>query len=315
MMSDPRVHIELASLIKLRSQAQSLQLRSGHASPTASMGGHRANARGRGIEFEEVRHYQAGDDVRAIDWRVTARSGKAHTKLFREEKERPVLLLVDQRQSMFFASRGQFKSVYAAKLAGIICWQSILQGDRVGGVVIGSQGINTIKPARGKHNALRLLGAIADQNSQLQNPFHNHAEPPPSLVDGLKNLAALSKPGSQVVIISDGVDLDEECKSLLWKMRQHARVDLVQILDPLEQQLPTGGIVGIGDGSHRRQIHLGNTSQRQAVEKQLQQQQQEVANICRASNCQHSLFSCDGDIMSDIHSWLRRPTQRQGRAT
>jgi uncharacterized protein (DUF58 family) len=314
MTADPRVYIDLDGLLKLQTEARGLQSQSGHASPVATMGGHRANARGRGIEFEEVRHYQAGDDVRAIDWRVTARSGKAHTKLFREEKERPTLLLIDQRQTMFFASRGQFKSVYAAKFAALQCWQGLLQGDRIGGVVLGENGIDAIKPARGKRNALRLLGCLADRNSQLSNPFQASTHEAPSMLEALQNLYALCKPGSQVLLITDGRGLDEGCQMLLWQMRQHARVDLVQILDPLEQHLPKGGVVGIGDGQQRRRLHLGSQQQRQAVEAQFEKQQQALADRCRASACQHSLFSCDGNLLDDVRHWLRRPSQRSGRA-
>lgn len=314
MSLDPRVHIDLDALLRLRNDARGLHTRSGHASPVASMGGHRANARGRGIEFEEVRHYQAGDDVRAIDWRVTARSGKAHTKLFREEKERPLLILVDQRQSMFFASRGQFKSVYAAKFAGIQCWQGLLQGDRIGGIVLGQQGIDVIKPARGKRNALHLLGCIAQRNAQLTNPFTSTPVTAPTFHQAMQSLLALCKPGSQVILLTDAHDLGELDKTVLWQMRQHSRVDLIQILDPLEQQLPLGGIVGIGNGSDRRRLHLGNTQQRFAVEAQLKQHQQHVADLCRASGCQHSLVSCDSVIAETMRTWLRRPSQRQGRA-
>ncbi|HSG59907.1 MAG TPA: DUF58 domain-containing protein [Pseudomonadales bacterium] len=315
MTLDPRVNLDLDALLRLRNDARGLQRNSGHASPVASMGGHRANARGRGIEFEEVRHYQAGDDVRAIDWRVTARSGKAHTKLFREEKERPLLLLVDQRQSMFFASRGQFKSVYAATFAGLQCWQGLLQGDRIGGIVLGQRGMDVIKAARGKRNALRLLGCIADRNSQLANPFTSAPPPSPSLSNALQQLLTLCKPGSHVVILTDAHDLHRADQTLLWQIRQHSRVDLIQVLDPIEQQLPTGGVVGIGNGTDRRRLHLGNHHQRRAVEQQLLQHQQFVAEICRASGCQHSLFSCDSDVTSAMREWLRRPSQRQGRAS
>jgi uncharacterized protein (DUF58 family) len=314
MSFDPRVHIDLDGLLRLRNDARGLQIHSGHASPVATMGGHRANARGRGIEFEEVRHYQAGDDVRSIDWRVTARSGKAHTKLFREEKERPLLILVDQRQSMFFASQGQFKSVYAAKFAAIQCWQGLLQGDRIGGVVLGQHGIDVVKPARGKRNALRFLGCIAERNAQLTNPFASPPVTAPSLHQAMQALLALCKPGSQVILLTDAHDLGELEKTVLWQMRQHSRVDLIQILDPLEQQLPPGGIVGIGNGHDRRRLHLGNKQQRQAIEAHLKLQHQAVAEHCRASGCQHSLVSCDSVIAETMRTWLRRPSQRQGRA-
>src|SRR6056300_461999 len=144
----------LEDLIALRFPAQQLRLARRKKALSALTGPNKSNFRGRGIDFEEVRSYQPGDDIRTIDWRVTARTGSAHTKLFREERERPVLVVVDQRSSMFFGSSHCFKSVLAAQLASLIAWSALDAGDRVGGLVFNGEEHREIRPRRSRKNVL-----------------------------------------------------------------------------------------------------------------------------------------------------------------
>ena len=109
------------------------------------------------MEYDESRLYQPGDDIRNIDWRVTARTGKPHTKLFREERERPVHVWVDLRAPMFFATRGKYKAVRAAELASLFAWTACQQGDRIGGIVFSDNSHHELKPQRGKSAVLRLI--------------------------------------------------------------------------------------------------------------------------------------------------------------
>lgn len=294
MMHDPRIHSSLEDLLAIRNEARSLQMRSGHASPVASIGGHRTNARGRGIEFEEVRHYQPGDDVRSIDWRVTARSGKAHTKIFREEKERPLLVLVDQRQSMFFGSHIQFKSVFAAKLASVYLWQGMSNGDRIGGIVLGNQQRAEIKAARGKRNALRLLGEMSAINQSLTNPFDAPCPIDNSLKDAIVSMSGIAKPGSQIVIISDCYDLDESCQMALWRLSQHSRVDVLHVLDPLERKMPQRGTFGISDGQNKQFLYIDDAAKQAEFEAYVLAKQRAVEKLCQTSACHYR------DINSDI---------------
>ena len=127
-------YIELDDLISARFLAKDLNLRHRRKALSLLAGPNKTNFRGRGIDFEEVRAYQAGDDIRTIDWRVTARSGKPHTKLFSEERERPLLVVNDQRQDMFFGSQHCFKSTLACYLGALLAWSGLNQGDRVGGL-------------------------------------------------------------------------------------------------------------------------------------------------------------------------------------
>jgi len=309
MMQDPRIHSSLEDLLAIRNDAKSLGLRSGHASPVASSGSHRANARGRGIEFEEVRHYQPGDDVRAIDWRVTARSGKAHTKIFREEKERPLLVLVDQRQSMFFGSQHQFKSVFAAKLAALYLWHGIHSGDRIGGIVLGNHRRCEIKAARGKRNAMRLLGELSDINQSLQNPFEHPVSIDFNLGESLYKMGAIAKPGSHIVIISDCYDLSPDARHDLWRLNQHSRVDLVHVLDPLERELPQRGIFGISDGQQRQFLNVDNPAKQQAFREHIRQRQMAIEDLCQQSGCHYREINSDLDPL-DAFKFLQLAPQR-----
>jgi len=127
--------VDAATLIGLRKTAKEMSLNTRLKSRSSIDGSSRSALRGRGMEFSEVRHYQPGDDIRNIDWRVTARTQETYTKLFQEEKERPVYLLVDQRQPMFFGSKLQFKSVLAAKAAAAIAWTAFANRDRLGAII------------------------------------------------------------------------------------------------------------------------------------------------------------------------------------
>ncbi|MBY0274525.1 DUF58 domain-containing protein, partial [Candidatus Binatia bacterium] len=136
MREDYGIVASVAELVALRSDAARLDASPRGRVRTLHAGAYASAFRGRGMEFDETRAYQPGDDVRAIDWRVTARTGRVHTKLFHEERERPVLLLVDQRMHMRFGTRDAFKSVVAARAAATVAWAARDQGDRVGGLIV-----------------------------------------------------------------------------------------------------------------------------------------------------------------------------------
>jgi len=125
---------------------------------------------GRGIDFEETRIYQPGDDIRTMDWRVTARTGKPHTKVYREERERPTFFLVDYNPSMFFGSKVAFKSVIAAKTAAILAWAAAREGNRVGGLVFSGNLLRTTPLKASSHGVLPLLKSLANVSSPPRYP-------------------------------------------------------------------------------------------------------------------------------------------------
>jgi uncharacterized protein (DUF58 family) len=224
----------LEDLIRLSQPAAGLTL----ARPTVralQSGQYLSAFKGRGMEFDETRLYAQGDDVRNLDWRVTARTGKPHTKLFREERERPVFLTVDYRSAMFFATRGMFKSAMAARLSALIAWSARRHGDRVGGQIFSEAESIELKPEHGHRAVLRLLKMLVDQASPRSD-----GTPETALQDALIRLPRHARPGSLVFVFSDFRHLTAAGEASLSRLSRHCDLVLVFIFDPLEQRLPLG---------------------------------------------------------------------------
>ena len=206
-------------------------------------GGGRAPIAERGgrVEFAEHRAYTPGDDPRNIDWRVTARSSEAYTKLFREERERPVLVLVDLRSNMHFATRGCFKSVNAARAAALVAWAAHHRGDRLGGIIFGDTTHRELKPRLGRQSALHYVHELVghpDWNKTVQASGENPQEPFRQALSALRRVA---RPGSLVVVISDFLGFDKMPQSYLAGIARHNEVLAVAVSDPLERELPPPG--------------------------------------------------------------------------
>ena len=233
--ADPRVFVSLASLIDLAGFVARVKLHHPQFHARQS-GGYVSRFKGRGMEFEEARIYQPGDDIRSIDWRVTARTGTAHTKIFREEREKPVFISVDNRATMKFATRGVFKSVLAAKLAGLLAWTAQQQGDRIGGQLFSGHACRELKPQNGRQAVLRFLDLLAKGNSGLPETQANADML--TLDQVLARLVHHARPGSLVYVISDFRGLDKQAEIHLAKLAEHCDVVLVFVYDPLEKRLP-----------------------------------------------------------------------------
>lgn len=249
-------YARLEDLLSTRHSAGKLNLKLARPSKALMNGPIKTRYKGRGMEFEEVRAYQPGDDIRTIDWRVTARTQVAHTKLFQEEREKPVLLLVDQRCTMFFGSQRCFKSVYAAHLAAMLGWAAIQQNDRIGAFIFGDNQQKDIRPKRSKHTQLSIIHELIAFNRRLTSPI-----PGPQhtrLSDLLTDARRVVKPGTKVFILSDFADFNEECEKPLYLLGQHNDVILFHIYDPLEQSWPKAAQLVISNGQQRLDIDGGN---------------------------------------------------------
>ena len=218
-------------------------------------GGMRASRfHGRGMEFSEVRAYQAGDDVRSIDWRVTARTGRPHSKLFEEERERPVWLIVDLGPSMRFGTREAFKSVAAARVAAILAWEAHGEGERVGGIVLAPGSTVELPPARTRRHMLRFLDVIATGTAM------GGEAPADDLESQLRWLAPRVRAGSRVVVVSDFYAHDEALALALRVLARRAEVTLVQVFDPIECTPPPAGRYRVSDGREIRSVASGRDS-------------------------------------------------------
>jgi uncharacterized protein (DUF58 family) len=243
--------VPLAALVGLRHHAGHVDIRERARRRGSALGARTSRFRGRGMDFEEVRVYQPGDDVRAIDWRVTARKGQPHTKVFREERERPLLLAVDARARMAFGSRVRFKYVAAAEVAALAAWAALARGDRVGGLVFGVRGTTALRPHRSEAGVLRLLAAIADSAPGGTDDAVDAAIAPPSLCDVLTRLATGAGHGL-VVLVSDFHDLDASAVQACERLCRRAEVIGIHVHDALEAELPPPAQYTVSDGSQRR---------------------------------------------------------------
>jgi uncharacterized protein (DUF58 family) len=236
------ISVSLKTLIDLAKPASSLNLHQAQFRARQS-GGYVSRFKGRGMEFDEARLYQPGDDIRSIDWRVTARTGKPHTKMFREERERPVFISVDNRLAMHFATRGVFKSVLAAKLAGLLAWTAEYHSDRIGGQIFSEQECCELKPQNGRHAVLRFLNAIVSRGEvkRTANEVADKIGTAITLEQVLARLTQHARPGSLVYIISDFRGINDQAETHIAKLSEHCEVVLIFIYDPLESSLPAKG--------------------------------------------------------------------------
>ena len=251
------VNTDLTRLISLRFGAARLNLFARSRAQSSLAGSVKSHFRGRGLDFDEVRHYQAGDETRAIDWRVTARTGTAHTKLFREEKERPVLLAVDQRRSMAFGSQQCFKSVQAAEVAALLGWAALRQSDRIGGLVFNDQAHEQVRPRRSQHAILQLLHQIDGFNKQLLVTSQSAEGGSNHLINDIAfELRQIAHHGSAVFLISDFSGFNEVGVKHLHQLKRHNDVTVVMVTDPMEYHLPAAGGSLFSDGGRRISVNL-----------------------------------------------------------
>ncbi|ERP93473.1 hypothetical protein Q666_09225 [Marinobacter sp. ES-1] len=238
--SNAATHITLPELVRLQADARALKLPSARPVRSRQAGLRQSRQRGRGMTFAEVRQYQPGDDIRSIDWRVTARRQSPHTKLYEEERERPVLLIADLGPTLFFASTGAYKQVRCAQVTTLLAWLALWAGDQVGGLVFNDQELEVLRPARRKKSVLRLLDALASQQHKPDVPPRPSA-PDHGLDTALAEARRVAHTGSRIFIISDFMNISDNTTSLLGALGRHNTVSALRIMDPLEKQLPDSG--------------------------------------------------------------------------
>ena len=247
-ISDPvrPLRAELIALSRLASQL-SLPSVCGHR---PSGGAFLSRLRGRGMEFEESRPYTPGDDVRCLDWRVTARTGRVHTKLFRDERERPVLLWLDLCASMRFATRGALKAVQASRAAVLLAWAAVHGSDRIGALVFQEHRHHEFRPRRGHAAVLGLihyLSSLPLWSAPVHALEQEHMEQ--ARRHALSRLACVARPGSLIILCSDFRHLDEHAASRMQQLAAHSELCFLWFYDVLERELPAGGVYGSATGT------------------------------------------------------------------
>lgn len=274
------VRISQAGLIRLNGPARAIALDVLRVN-SLQTGAYVSHFRGRGMEFDESRPYQPGDDPRNIDWRVTARSTEAYTKLFREERERPVLVVVDLRSNMHFATQGSFKSVVASHAAGLVSWAAHHRGDRLGGLIFGDTTHRELKPKLGRQAALRYVHELVghpDWETAARSPAGDRVPP---LTQAMASLRRVARPGSLVVIVSDFLGFSRAAQAYLAGVARHNEVLAVFISDPLEHDLPPPGRYRLVSFDAEMQIDTHARMARQNYERVFEERRQELEEYCQ----------------------------------
>ena len=296
-------YCDISDLMRLRWVARTLALPKAKRVSRPQSGSHQSRFRGRGMEFSEVRAYQPGDDVRSIDWRVTARRQKPHTKLFHEERERPILIICDQSHSQFFGSQKAFKSVRAAEAAALLAWTGLNHNDRIGGIVFSDHGHQEFRPARSRKSILRMLSSIAEFNQTLTAiPQDNGNQF--TLNDALQESSRLVKPGSLVIIISDFLQQSADTGKQLSKLAQHNDLILMHTFDPLEIELPPPGRYPVSDGAETLIVNTRSGATRERYQQWVAQQQASLKNLAQQYRARLVELSTHEDAIQSLRSLL-----------
>ena len=256
-----RAWVTLEELLKLDHRARGFSFLPRQPVHSLLTGRHGSRLRGRGLDFDELRHYYEGDDTRTIDWAATARLGTPYVRVYREERDRPVLLLVDQRVSMFFGSKRATKSVVAAEVAALAAFRVASLGDRVGGIVYSEQGITEIEPQARQAGVRRLLAALVKHNTALKADVP-HAPDAGLYNEALRRAARFARHDCLVVMISDGSGQTPETMKLATQLAAHNDLIAIFVYDPLEADLPDIGRAVLAEGDRQIEVDLSATDLR-----------------------------------------------------
>jgi uncharacterized protein (DUF58 family) len=276
----PLVYASLDELMRLRFKASGFSFLPRQPVHSILSGRHASRLRGRGLNFEELRNYLPGDDTRNIDWKVTARTREPHVRIYTEEKDRTVWLLVDQRMSMFFGSRWKMKSVVAAEAAAVSAWRVLSQGDRVGAVVFDDEELQVIPPHRSEERVAQVLKTVVEKNHALH--AGSETRPNPEMFNqALQRMASLARHDCLVCLIGDGFGIDGETRKYVTRLTEHNDVISVFIYDPLEQAMPAAGRLVFSDGFSQLEFNTSEQALRVAYGNDFQSRVERMQSTSR----------------------------------
>lgn len=292
---------ELNELIDLRRYAQSIHY---HPEGRAQRSGnHVSKLRGRGMDFSEVRNYQAGDEIRHMEWRVTARTGRPHVKIYQEERERPVVILTDFNPSMIFGTRVAFKSVVAARLAAMLAWTVIKQGDRVGGLLFSATEHSEFTPRGRDFGVLPMLAALSRYTQQTDE---QREAQPRLLSDALVRLRRVVRPGSILVLISDFYSFDADCEKHLSRLRSHNDILAYHICDRIELAPPKPQQYAITNGQQELILDTRSSTVSTAYESYCHQRITQLQDQLKRLQIQYTQVTADTNLAQLVRQTFPR---------
>lgn len=294
------VYVELDELVRLQHKASGFSFLPRQPVHSILSGRHASKLRGRGLNFEELRNYLPGDDTRNIDWKVTARTRTPYVRVYTEEKDRTVWLLVDQRIGMFFGSRQRMKSVVAAEVAAISAWRVLRVGDRVGALVFDDSEISVIPPHRSRERVMQILKQVVKKNRALSvNPDIKPDEG--KLNEALKQISHLARHDCLVCLITDGDGVNPETRRHVTRLSEHNDVITALVYDPLEKDMPSAGRLRFANDEGQLEADTSNRKLRKGFQNDFEEN---LARIQSASR-RFSIPVLTLDTISPVPDQLR----------
>ena len=257
MTSDSRIYAQMSTLVALRHRAKGFSFLPSQPVGSVLSGRNRSKLRGRGLDFEELRQYRQGDDIRALDWRVTKRTKKPHIRVYNEEREHSVLLLIDQRMSMFFGSKNKMKSVVASEVAALCAWQVLSTGDRIGAVVFNDDEAVEIKPRRSERGVMQILHQTVKMNKALNANYKVNSNDD-QLNVALQKASELCRHDALIILISDLQGWDDNTVKYIKRLSAHNDFIVPFVHDALEKELPPQQRLVVSDGFNQIAVDSGH---------------------------------------------------------
>lgn len=313
------VTCSFAELLGLRSDAAGLLLQTPLKAPQELNGNFLSAFRGQGMEYQESRHYQWGDDVRNMDWRVTAKTHKPHVKVFNQERERSVFFLVDHGNSMHFATRNEYKSVRASKVAALLAGLAVDLSDKVGGFIFDEQNHVELKPMSGDKGILPLLKKLAIEQAPVRMSQTAHAAQARTssadavtsddvLLDALQRLDHVAPRGSLVFVLSDFyalTDASSQYDRVLFNLARSAELVLVLIYDPFEMNTLPAGKYRLSDGVEILEMDDSPEETRDRQKQAFQQRLKRLDALCHQMGMSGLCLSTEGDLIPELQKVLQ----------
>lgn len=255
-------------------------------------------ARGRGMDFDEVRQYQAGDDIRLIHWSLTARLGKPYTKIYKEERERSVYLVIDQSSSMHFGTKVCFKNVLAAKVAAVLGWAALSHHEQIGGIVFNDANSEYIKPQHSRQNLLQIFNLL--NNNQIIKHYSG------GLGNNLKLLMGNIQSGSVVIIVSDFFNLDSDAETYLKLINRKAEIINIMTYDPLEKNLPDFGNYNFTDDGKSKLEIAATKKNKQRYSESFLERLNKIRNLSLKNKMQFVELATNDNVIQTINHGISK---------
>ena len=299
------VYANLDDLIRIQFKARDFSFLPQQPVTSVLAGRYASRLRGRGLNFEELRRYLPGDDIRTMDWKVTARTRTPHVRVYTEEKDRAVLLVVDQRINMFFGTRDKLKSVTAAELAALGAWRAVDVGDRIGAVVFNDVEVIEVQPQRSQKTVMSILGTVVRMNHALRSD--TKVEPKAAMLNrALEKALQLAPHDVLVVMISDFFGVNEQTERLAARLAEHNDVLGLLVHDPIRLR-PVSQPITVSDGSRQMEIDFADKRVREQLAGDYRDEQEHITQFLNRLAAPLFMVSNEGDVVDQVRRLLGVP--------